>query len=99
MGVSGWVWKSIGRGFRLSVVTAAVALCAGYGGLVQAQAPAGKTMLTVPPAPLLPATLGKLNRVAEADSGDGLESVDAADATVLKEDGLKRFARSDYAQC
>jgi hypothetical protein len=35
--------------------------------------------------------------VAEGDSGDGLGSVDAADAAVLSEDGLKRFARSDYA--
>ena len=51
-----------------------------------------------PPAPLLPATLGKLKRVAEGDVGDGLGSVDAADKAVLAEDGLKRFARSDYAQ-
>jgi hypothetical protein len=37
-----------------------------------------------------------LKRVAEGDVGDGLGQVDAADATVLKEDGLKRFARSEY---
>ena len=55
-----------------------------------------KTMLTLPPAPLLPQTLGKLTRVAEGDSGDGLSSVDVADATVLQEDGLRRFARSEY---
>jgi hypothetical protein len=54
-------------------------------------------MLVEPPAPLLPATLGKLKRVAEGDSGDGLGALDPADATALKEDGLKRFARSDYA--
>jgi hypothetical protein len=54
-------------------------------------------MLTLPPAPLLPATLGKLQRVAEGDSGDGLDQVDPADAALLKEDGLKRFARSEYA--
>lgn len=53
-------------------------------------------MLALPPAPLLPQTLGKLTRVAEGDSGDGLGSVDVADATVLQEDGLKRFARSEY---
>jgi len=53
-------------------------------------------MLVVPPAPLLPATLGKLKRVAEGDAGDGLGQLDAADATVLTEDGLRRFARSDY---
>ena len=51
-----------------------------------------------PPTPLLPATLGKLKRVADGDSGDGLGTVNAADAALLKEDGLKRFARSDYAQ-
>lgn len=55
-------------------------------------------MLTVPPAPLLPESLGKMTRTADADSGDGLGTVDAADATALKEDGLKRYARSDYAQ-
>jgi hypothetical protein len=54
-------------------------------------------MLMEPPAPLLPASLGKLKRVAEGDVGDGLGSVDAADATVLTEDGLRRFARSDYS--
>jgi hypothetical protein len=55
-----------------------------------------RTTLALPPAPLLPATLGKLTRVAEGDAGDGIGLVDAADAAVLKEDGLKRFARSDY---
>jgi hypothetical protein len=54
-------------------------------------------MLALPPAPLLPATLGKLTRVAEGDAGDGLGNVDAADSAVLTEDGLKRFARSEYA--
>jgi hypothetical protein len=53
-------------------------------------------MLMEPPAPLLPATLGKLKRVAPGDVGDGLGSLDTADANVLKEDGLRRFARSDY---
>lgn len=54
-------------------------------------------MLVEPPAPLLPANLGKFQRVAEGDVGDGLGKVDPADAAVLKEDGLKRFADSDYA--
>ncbi len=53
-------------------------------------------MLLEPPAPLLPATLGKLKRVADGDVGDGLGRLDAADSAVLTEDGLKRFARSDY---
>ncbi len=77
---------------------AAAMVCVGTGGLLRAQAPVSKTMLMEPPAPLLPATLGKLQRAAEGDSGDGLGSVDAADKAALAEDGLKRFARSDYAQ-
>jgi hypothetical protein len=56
-----------------------------------------KTMLVEPPAPLLPATVGKLSRVAEGDVGDGLGAVDPVQAPVLKEDGLHRFAQSDYA--
>jgi hypothetical protein len=53
-------------------------------------------MLMEPPVPLLPATLGKMKRVAEGDVGDGLGLVDAADAAVMTEDGLRRFARSEY---
>ena len=54
-------------------------------------------MLMEPPTPLLPATLGHLTRGAAGDVGDGLGLVDAADAPVLTEDGLRRFARSEYA--
>ena len=53
-------------------------------------------MLVEPPAPLLPATLAHLTRTSEGDVGDGLGAVDPAEAPVLKEDGLRRFARSDY---
>jgi hypothetical protein len=77
------------------MLLAAVCLCA----VLRTQAqPMAKTMLMEPPAPLLPATLGKLQRVAEGDSGDGLGQVDLADKPVLTEDGLKRFARSEYTQ-
>src|SRR5664279_4550666 len=55
-----------------------------------------KTTLALPPAPLLPQTLGKLTRVAQGDSGDGLDAVDAADKAALTENGLRRFARSEY---
>jgi hypothetical protein len=66
-----------------------------------APAVAQRTVLTEPPTPLLPAALGKLTRVAQGDSGDGLGQLDAAgltaqDKAVLTEDGLKRFAKSDY---
>ncbi|MDR3746484.1 MAG: hypothetical protein P4K80_10180 [Acidobacteriaceae bacterium] len=70
-------------------------LSAGAQALPAGAAP--KTMLVAPPAPLLPETLGKLKRVSAGDVGDGLGLVDAADATVLTEDGLRRFARSEYA--
>lgn len=53
-------------------------------------------MLVEPPAPLLPATLGKLTRTAEGNSGDGLETVDPAQKPILMEDGLRRYAQSDY---
>jgi len=88
---------------RAAVCSVAVVLCpamgAGVTALAQAQgsAPVAKTMLVEPPTPLLPATLGKLKRVAVGDVGDGLGLVDATDAPVLTEDGLRRVARSDYA--
>jgi hypothetical protein len=86
---------------RLSMIAAVGLVCAFTGARSSAQTPVAppvaKTMLTEPPVPLLPATLGKLTRVAQGDSGDGLGSLDAADAPVLTEDGLKRFAQSEYA--
>src|ERR1039458_5105355 len=89
---------------RLAITSAAVfsvGLCAGSGVQLIAQAGAGPAkpmMLTEPPAPLLPATLGKMKRAAEGDVGDGLDHVETADKAVLAEDGLRRFARSDYTQ-
>ena len=79
------------RGVGRFVVALAVMGAAGVGFAQEA-----KTTLALPPAPLLPAQLGTLTRVAEGDSGDGLGSLDAADAAVLKEDGIRRFARSEY---
>jgi len=85
---------------RAAVRMGVAGLCVAAGVGLYAQAPGArpvaKTMLMEPPTPLLPATLGKLKRAAEGDSGDGLGQVDAADAAVLTEDGLKRFARSEY---
>ena len=96
MGDFGGFRVKIGSAVRLSVLAAA-GLVWISGGMSFAQDATPKTMLALPPAPLLPLTLGKLTRVAEGDSGDGLGSLDAADAAVLIEDGLKRFARSEYA--
>jgi hypothetical protein len=61
-----------------------VCAAAGTGLCAQTQggAPEAKTTLVEPPTPLLPETLGKLNRVATG---------------VVGEDGLRRYARSDYA--
>ncbi len=95
MGDSGGFRVKVGGAVRL-VVLAAVGLVWVAGGVGFAQDAGSKTMLALPPAPLLPQTLGKLTRVAEGDSGDGLGSLDPADAPVLTEDGVKRFARSEY---
>jgi hypothetical protein len=62
-----------------------------------------KTMLVEPPTPLLPTTLGKLTRLADGDVGDGLGALKATDfdptaRAVLLEDGIKRFARSQYTE-
>lgn len=59
-------------------------------------------MLALPPAPLLPQSLGKLTRVAGGDSGDGLGALNASgfnptERAVLLEDGIKRMASSAYA--
>ena len=83
-------------GRSIHILTLATALYA-------ANALAQQIVLTEPPTPLLPATLGKLTRVAQGDSGDGLGKLDSAgltpqDKAVLTEDGLKRFAKSDYSQ-
>jgi hypothetical protein len=86
------------RGFWLSILAAVAGACVGLQAQPPSAGPSSKTMLIEPSAPLLPATLGKLKRVADGDVGDGLGSLDAAEAPVLGEDGLKRFARSDYAQ-
>ncbi len=88
------------------VAVVAVGMCGaviGTGTEAQAQAQTPgpglgtKTMPVLPAMPLLPATLGKLKRVAEGDGSDGLGLVDASDAAAMSEDGLRRFARSEYA--
>ncbi|GAC1429996.1 MAG: hypothetical protein NVSMB62_27520 [Acidobacteriaceae bacterium] len=89
---------------RAGVAAALFCAVVGWAGsatVVLAQAPA-KTMLAMPPSPLLPGTLGKLTRVAEGDAGDGLGALsapefDATTRAVLVEDGIKRIASSGYA--
>ncbi|HEV2646726.1 MAG TPA: DUF6599 family protein [Acidobacteriaceae bacterium] len=100
-----------GRRLCLTAISAGAVACvfaaAGFQLCAQAKsAPAAsstRTMLVEPPAPLLPATLAGLHREADGDAGDGLGKLDAAglsaqDKSVLAEDGLKRFAQSNYSQ-
>jgi hypothetical protein len=95
----------LGDWLRQVVIVAAVLLCVtGVKARAQvaAPSPSTKTMLVEPPAPLLPATLGKLTRSSDGDVGDGLGKMDAAglsaqDQAAVTEDGLKLFAQSDYA--
>jgi hypothetical protein len=47
--------------------------------------------------PLLPAMIGKLHRASADDASNGLAQVDAADSAVMQENGLKRFAQSNYS--
>jgi len=63
---------------------------------VQVPGPVAKTLLVEPPTPLLPATLGRLKRVSEGDAGDGLGLVDTNYKAAMSEDGLRRYARSEY---
>jgi hypothetical protein len=61
-----------------------------------ALAQAGKISLVEPPGPLLPAHLGDFAKSAPAPIGDGLGQLDPAQASILIEDGVRRFERSDY---
>ncbi|HXC97482.1 MAG TPA: DUF6599 family protein [Edaphobacter sp.] len=49
-----------------------------------------KTMLAVPPAPLLPDSLRK---ASDHDEGNGVPSWSGADGQILLEDGIKRYER------
>src|ERR1019366_1275906 len=82
--------KSVVARIAFRVVAAGLCVILGVGISAQAQTQAStqtqaseqgtsaKTMLMEPPAPLLPATLGKMRRVSAGDVGDGLGLVDAA---------------------
>jgi len=61
---------------------------------VSLQGQAAKTMLIEPPAPLLPAQIGKWVKAAPSDAGGAETS--GTDAAVLAEDGLQRSARGVY---
>jgi hypothetical protein len=60
-----------------------------------AQAPPAAHIVE-PPPPLLPQQIGSFQKNAPAPVGDGLGSLDAAQAPVMKEDGIRRFEKSDF---
>ena len=55
-----------------------------------------QTRIVEPPPPLLPQQIGSFQKNVPAPVGDGLSQLDAAQAPVMKEDGIRRFERSDY---
>ena len=58
---------------------------------------AGKTTLVEPPGPLLPPALAGFTKVAPAPVGDGLGLIEPAKMQGMKEDGIRRYERSEYA--
>src|ERR1700743_3288034 len=59
---------------------------------VSLQAQEAKTMLAMPPAPLLPESL---RTGPNHDSGDGAPQWSGTDAPIFVEDGIKRYERGD----
>jgi hypothetical protein len=95
--LGGWLRLALLSGTLL----AWAGVCSALGQVATPPTGSTKTILVEPPAPLLPATLGKLTRSGDGDVGDGLGKMDAAglsaqDQAAMTEDGLKRFAQSDY---
>lgn len=73
----------------------AALLLATTGALAQAP-PQNQTKIVEPPPPLLPQALGAFQKNVPAPTGDGLSLLDPAQAPVMKEDGIRRFEKSDY---
>ncbi len=84
----------------LRQTASSLALCLAFAACLptfsQAPGQPGSTMLVEPPGPLLPATLAGFTKFALAPVGDGLGLLDPAQAPILKEDGLRRYERSEY---
>jgi hypothetical protein len=60
-------------------------------------AQAGKTMLVVPPAPLLPAKFGPWVMSGSPTTGTAGAQVDSSNATALQEFGIEHFSVAKYA--
>jgi hypothetical protein len=85
----------LSEGLRLSVVAVLGLVCAGGGNGPQAQTTVAKTTLIEPPTQLLPQRFGAWEKVKSSTDGS-LSANEGASGTVLKEDGLERFASSLY---
>src|SRR5216683_488472 len=83
MGVSSRIWV-------MSRVLLGVALVGASAVSLQAQE--AKTMLAMPPSPLLPESL---RTGPDHDAGNGAPSWSGADAPILVEDGIRRYERGD----
>src|SRR6202045_2771000 len=74
----------------MSRVLLGVALVGASAALLRAQE--AKTMLAMPPTPLLPESL---RTGPDHDAGNGAPSWSGADAPILVEDGIRRYERGD----
>jgi hypothetical protein len=83
----------MGVSFRIPVkscVLLGLVLVGSSAGSLRAQE--AKTMLAMPPTPLLPESL---RTGPDHDAGNGAPSWSGADATILVEDGIRRYERGD----
>jgi len=78
------------------MMAAAALLCVAAAVGLDAQAPVTKTMLIEPPTQLLPQRFGAWEQVKSSTDATLASTYDGATQTVLKEDGLLRFASSTY---
>src|ERR1017187_4347571 len=85
-----------GKGVRVGLMAAVGLVWAIAGTGLDAQAPVTKTMLIEPPTQLVPQRFGAWERMKSDTDGSLAAAYDDATGTVLKEDGLLRFASSTY---
>jgi hypothetical protein len=85
-----------GKGLRVAMLAAVGLVWAIAGTGLDAQAPVTKTMLIEPPTQLVPQRFGAWERMKSDTDGSLAAAYDGATGTVLKEDGLLRFASSTY---
>src|SRR5712675_141765 len=82
----------MGVSSRIRVVSCALLGVVLAGASVSLRAQEAKTMLAMPPTPLLPESL---RTGPDHDAGNGAPSWSGADAPILVEDGIRRYERGD----